>query len=106
MAINFPAGLDVLVDKVDNVDDVMAVDINDVQNICEALEAKVGIDGSAVVTSHDWLLANHDHDAETIVVADHGAAATDEVVNVCYGVGAPPAAATTTIGALFIKYIA
>jgi len=39
-------------------------------------------------------------------VPDHGAAATDEVVNVCYGTGAEPAANTTTIGSLFIKYVA
>jgi len=42
----------------------------------------------------------------TLVVGDHGAAATDEVINVCYGDGAPPDAETTTEGAIFIKYIA
>jgi hypothetical protein len=35
---------------------------------------------------------------------DHGSASVDEVVNVCYGTGDPPAANTTTIGALYIKY--
>ena len=39
-------------------------------------------------------------------VADHGGAATDMVINVCYGTGAAPAANTTTIGALYIKYTA
>lgn len=38
--------------------------------------------------------------------ADHGAAATDEIINVCYGTGDPPTANTTTIGTLFIKYVA
>jgi len=38
--------------------------------------------------------------------ADHGTAATDQLVNVCYGTGSPPAANTTTIGALFINYTA
>ena len=38
--------------------------------------------------------------------ADHGTAATDQLVNVCYGTGDPPAAATTTEGTLFIKYTA
>jgi len=40
------------------------------------------------------------------VALDHGAAATDMVVNVCYGTGDPPAANTTTEGALFVKYTA
>ncbi|MBA7678064.1 hypothetical protein ES703_86335 [subsurface metagenome] len=45
-------------------------------------------------------------DTLTIVTGDHGAAATDEVVNVCYGTGDPPAANTTTEGTIFVKYTA
>ncbi len=45
-------------------------------------------------------------DTLTVVTGDHGAAATDEVVNVCYGTEDPPAANTTAIGSLFIKYTA
>jgi hypothetical protein len=41
-----------------------------------------------------------------VEAADHGTAATDQVVNVCYGTADPPAANTTTEGALFIKYTA
>lgn len=41
-----------------------------------------------------------------VEAADHGAAATDQVINVCYGTGAPPAANTTTEGALFVQYTA
>ena len=41
-----------------------------------------------------------------ITAGDHGTASLDQVVNVCYGTGAPPAANTTTEGALFIKYTA
>ena len=40
------------------------------------------------------------------VTGDHGTAATDQVVNVCYGTGDPPTANTTTIGSLFVKYTA
>jgi len=40
------------------------------------------------------------------VAADHGTAATDQVVNICYGTGDPPTANTTTIGTLFVKYTA
>lgn len=35
---------------------------------------------------------------------DHGTASTDEVINVSYGTGAPPAANTTTIGSIYIQY--
>lgn len=41
-----------------------------------------------------------------VEVPDHGTASTDQVVNVCYGTGAPPTANTTTEGCLFIKYTA
>ncbi|MBA7465159.1 hypothetical protein ES707_00321 [subsurface metagenome] len=53
------------------------------------------------------------HDALLITVLgsgalakDHGTAATDMLVNVCYGTGNPPTANTTTIGTLFVKYTA
>jgi len=47
------------------------------------------------------------YQGETVVVGDHGTAATDEVVNVCYGTSAtPPSAGTTTEGALYIQYTA
>lgn len=39
-----------------------------------------------------------------VLADDHGAAANDEIVNVCYGTGSAPAANTTTIGALYFKY--
>jgi len=37
---------------------------------------------------------------------DHGTASVDMLVNVCYGTGDPPAANTTTIGTLYIRYFA
>jgi len=37
---------------------------------------------------------------------DHGAPATDQIINVCYSVDDPPVANTTTIGTLWIKYVA
>ena len=40
------------------------------------------------------------------VAKDHGAAATDQIINVSYGTGDPPTANTTTIGSLFVKYTA
>lgn len=38
--------------------------------------------------------------------ADHGAAASAMLVNVCYGTGAAPTASTTTEGSLYITYTA
>ncbi|KPL27889.1 MAG: hypothetical protein AMJ72_06365 [Acidithiobacillales bacterium SM1_46] len=58
MATNFPTSLDSYSTKTDNVDDVMAGHPNDLQDAVEALEAKVGVDGSAVTTSHDYKLAH------------------------------------------------
>jgi len=55
--------------------------------------------------------ASHTQNTDTAlgsgaVAADHGTPATDQVVNVCYGTGSAPTANTTTIGTLFVKYIA
>jgi len=36
--------------------------------------------------------------------SDHGTAATDMLVNVCYGTGAPPDANTTTEGTIYLTY--
>jgi hypothetical protein len=44
--------------------------------------------------------------ASAVTASDHGLAATDQVVNVCYGTADPPTANTTTEGCLFIKYTA
>ena len=58
MAITFPTSLDSFTNKTDNVDDVMAVDINDVQDAVEALETKMGIDSSGVAASLDYKVNN------------------------------------------------
>jgi len=55
--------------------------------------------------------ARHTQNSDTAlgsgaVAADHGAGTLHQVVNVLYGIGGPPTANTTTIGTLFIKYIA
>ncbi len=41
-----------------------------------------------------------------VAAADHGAAATDQVVNVVYTTTTCPTASTTTIGTLCVKYTA
>jgi len=66
MSTNFPTTLDVYSDKVDGTDYPQAAHINNPQDAIEALEAKVGVDSSAVATSLDFLMKNttsgHDHD--------------------------------------------
>lgn len=52
---------------------------------------------------------DHTQDTDTAlgsgaVAADHGTAATDQIINVSYGTGAAPTANTTTIGSLYITH--
>ena len=56
MATNFPTSLDSYATLVDNTDDVLAAIPNNHADAIEALEAKVGVDSSAVATSIDYLL--------------------------------------------------
>lgn len=58
MATNFPTSLDSYATLVDNTDNIVAAHPNDRGDAIEALEAKVGIDSSAVATSHDYLLTH------------------------------------------------
>jgi len=58
MSTNFPTSLDSYATLVDNVDDVLAAHPNNRGDAIEAIEAKVGVDGSAVTTSHDFLVTN------------------------------------------------
>ncbi len=67
--------------------------------------------GLTVANASDAITKKHTQNTDTAlgsgaVAANHGAAATDQIINVCYGTGAPPAANTTTIGALFVKHAA
>lgn len=54
---NFPTSLDTYTANVDNVDVIYAADVNGLQEAVVALEGKVGIDGSAVTTTHDYKLS-------------------------------------------------
>ena len=55
---NFPTSLNSWVSKTNNVDDVMAEHVNKLQDAVTDLEAKLGIDSSAVATSIDYFLKN------------------------------------------------
>lgn len=54
---NFPEVLDNFTPKVDSVDDVMAVDVNELQTAIESLQTKVGIDSSEDSDSLDYKIA-------------------------------------------------
>ena len=63
MSTNFPTGTDSYATLVDNVDAIAAADINDPRDAIEAIEAKVGVNSSAVTSSIDYKLINHSHQA-------------------------------------------
>lgn len=69
MSTNFPTSLDTYTTKVDGSDYPQAAHVNNMQDAIAALEAKVGIDGSAVSTSIDYLIKSttggHRHDGST-----------------------------------------
>ena len=56
MAINYPTSADTFTTKVDNVNDVMAVDVNDVQDAVEILEKRVGITGDEAIVATTKML--------------------------------------------------
>lgn len=58
MSTNFPGALDSYSTLIDNTDNIVAAHPNDRGDAIEALEAKVGVDSSAVATSHDYLLTH------------------------------------------------
>ena len=58
MATSFPTSVQALTNVTDNVDYPEAATINYLNDTVEAIEAKVGIDDSAVSTSIDYILNN------------------------------------------------
>jgi len=54
----FPSTLDDFTPKVDNTNDVMAIDINELQIAIKALQDKVGADNSTVTTSQNYKINN------------------------------------------------
>ena len=110
MAINFPTSLDAITNPDAAGGDTLLSVPHDAQHgtandILEALEAKVGIDSSAVTTSHDYLLAGLETDKAnvdqtmyigTTAVAINRASATLNLA----GIGTLGCGAITSTGAL------
>ena len=78
----FPNSLDSFTANVDNVDVIYASDVNELQTAITSLEAKIGVDSSAVTTSHDYKLGE-------ILTTDKavGKTATQTVANKTLGTG-------------------
>jgi hypothetical protein len=79
MATNFPSSLDSLTnptasDKLNSVTVPHATQHANVNDAVEALEAKVGVNGSAVTSSHDYLIAK-----QSVVPYDDASARTTAV---------------------------
>lgn len=69
MSTSYPTGLDGYTHVIDNTDNVQAFHVNDKGDAIEALQAKVGINSSALNTTIDYFLKhasgayrNHVHD--------------------------------------------
>ncbi len=78
----YPTSLDSFSANVDNVDVIYASDVNELQTAITSLEAKIGVDSSAVTTSHDYKLGE-------ILTTDKavGKTATQTVANKTLGTG-------------------
>lgn len=89
MAINYPTSLDTLsnpvgTDKVNNANAALvhSTQHSNANDILEALEAKVGVDGSAVTTSHDYKLSEVTSTAKAVSTAgDQSIAGTKTFTN-------------------------
>jgi len=105
MATAYPAAIDSFVAKQDNVDDVEAVNINDLQEAIEALETKVGVTTSAVTASLDYKVNNFLVTGRQLYLYENTAptgwsiiAVTDKVLAVKGGSNAYNANGGTTAG--------
>ncbi len=54
MSTSFPAGLDGFPALIDNTDNIVAAHPNDRGDAIEAIQTKLGVDSSAITTSHDY----------------------------------------------------
>ena len=105
MSTNFPVTLDSYAVLVDNTDDVLAAHPNDRGDAIEALEAKVGVDSSAVTTSIDYKVNNFFATGRKVYLYENTAptgwsitAVTDSVLAVKGGTGLYNTTGGTTAG--------
>jgi hypothetical protein len=63
------------------------------------------IGGLITVTGTSSVPIDNEATNKKIKARDHGTASTPEVGNIVYGTGSPPAASSTPVGTIFVKYI-
>ena len=103
MSTNFPVTLDTYAALVDNTDDVLAAHPNDRGDAIEALEAKVGVDSSAVTTSHDYKIDALETAVRPVPLGGTGAATlTDHGILLGSGAGAVTPTAVMSNGQLLV----
>ncbi len=102
----FPTTLDTFVDKVDGIDDILAVETNTQSSAIEALEAKVGINNSAVATSLDYRINALEDNLDTSGALDDQVLTVDSGLPAGYGWKANPggfADPTTSAGDIIYR---
>lgn len=103
---NFPTSLDSFTDKEDGIDDILAVETNTQSSAIEALEAKVGINNSAVATSHDYRINALEDNLDPSGALDDYVLTVDSILPAGYGWKANPggfADPTTTAGDIIYR---
>ena len=66
----------------------------------------LGVTGKITAATANAIAIDNESAAYKIKARDHGTNNSPEVVNVVYGLGSPPAAASVPEGTIFFKYIA
>jgi len=95
MSTNFPTDLDAHAALVDNTDNIIAAHPNDRGDGIEALMAKVGVDSSAVTSSHDYKFTHLPGQAQNLDIGAYELRAQTLESDVATGT-APIAVASTT----------
>jgi len=103
---DFPTSLDSFTDKEDYIDDILVAETNTQSSAIEALEAKVGIDGSADATSHDYRIDALETNLDPSGALDDYVLTVDALLPAGYGWKANPggfADPTTSAGDMIYR---
>lgn len=94
MSANFPTSLDVYAALVDNTDNIIAAHPNNRGDAIEALQAKVGVDSSAVTSSHDYKFTHLPGQAQNLDIGAYELRA--QTLESDVATGTPPIAIAST----------
>lgn len=105
MATNYPTSLDSYAALVDNTDGIVAAHPNNRGDAIEALEAKVGIDSSAVTTSHDYKLTHLPAQVQNLDIGAYELRAQTLEADVTTGTAPLTIASTTVVSNLNVDQV-